>query len=67
MARMGYRATLDWMRQNDDTEWVFPPEGEEPIPSVTAVLTADIFDKQVEDVISDLRRNIEKHWPQPVD
>lgn len=54
--RMGYKETLDWIIQNDDTEWL---HDEEPIASVTATLVADIFQsgnvaKVTEDLIKRL-------------
>jgi hypothetical protein len=57
MARMGYFATLDWVVRNDDTNFL---DDDEPIPSVTICLIADIFDKEIEDVIAALRRRMKR-------
>lgn len=53
--RLGYRATLDWLLDNDDTDWL---DDENPIPSVTASLTADIFGHEVDRVTADLQRRL---------
>lgn len=55
--RMGYRESLLWLIYNDDITWIWD---DEPIPSVTVGFLADIFGKQVEDVIRDLKKAYEK-------
>ncbi len=50
---MGYKASLEWIIDNDDTEWLLD---DVPIPCVTAILIADIFDKEVDKVIKDLKK-----------
>lgn len=57
MARASYKDAIWWMAANDDTEWV---NDDEPIMSVTATLVADLFDKDHETVIRDLRKQLEK-------
>lgn len=57
MPRMGYRETLQWLLDNDDTEWLGGTGyGGEVVASVTAVLVADIFGKTVEQVTADLQK-----------
>lgn len=53
---MGYRASLRWMVDNDDTEWA---RNDDPV-SVTAVLVADIFGVDDEKVRKDLRKMLDK-------
>lgn len=54
--RMGYKESLDWIIQNDDTQWLLD---EEPIASVTATLIADIFQSgNVAKVTADLLKRI---------
>ena len=53
MGKMGYRASLQWIIDNDDTCWL---EDEEPVASVTSCLVADIFDVSIEKLIKDLKR-----------
>lgn len=50
---LGYRDSLRWIIDNDDTEWLDDPE---PIISVTAVFCASIFDRTNDEVIRDLQR-----------
>lgn len=60
--RMGYRAAVAWIVDNDDTE--FLDEGDPA--SVTAVFLADLFGFDVDRVVADLRRykTIKKHFAQ---
>lgn len=57
---MGYREAVRWLAYNDDTEWAtqgLEPDGPtETIPSVTAVLVADIYGRSEREVLRDLRR-----------
>jgi hypothetical protein len=53
MAR--YQDAIAWMAMNDDTEWV---ENHPDKPSVTAVMIADLWDRDVEEVTADLRRKL---------
>lgn len=57
MAKMGYFASIRWLANNDDTDWVFD---EDPCPSVTASLIADIFDVSIEKVTKNLRNELNK-------
>ncbi len=52
MAR--YADAVRWIAQNDDTDWL---DDEQPIPSVTAALVADVFGKPIEKVVQDIRRS----------
>ena len=47
-----YRAAIAWMVLNDDTEWV---DNGDP-QSVTAALVADLFGKDDDKVLQDLKR-----------
>jgi hypothetical protein len=55
--KIGYRASLQWMVDHDDTSWL---DDADPIPSVTAVFAADIFDKDIEKLVADMRKLREK-------
>lgn len=58
MARaIPYKDAIQWMVDNDDTEWA--KEGEDA-PSVTAVLIADIYGKTEDEVRSDLVKGLKK-------
>jgi hypothetical protein len=58
---MGWRDTIAWIAENDDTEWVEgDPDAGAGSPSVTAALAADIFGKTTEDVRLAIRRYFEK-------
>lgn len=52
MKRLGYRASLDWLLDNDDTEWLDDEFGSF---SVTLALLADIFGVTIERAVCDLR------------
>lgn len=58
MKRLGYYAALDWIALNDDTESL---KDAEPIPSVTVCFAADIYDKEIDDVMRDLARRLKRH------
>lgn len=57
MKRASYRDAIRWIAENDDVEWL---EDDDPIPSVTAVLVADLFDVEVDRVTGDLRKAVKK-------
>lgn len=50
---IGYRAALDWIILNDDIEWL---EDEDGVISVTAVMVADIYNKNPDKVVTDLKK-----------
>jgi hypothetical protein len=54
--KMGYKAALQWLLDNDDTEWLDDEFGS---ISVTACLVADIYNKDQDKVIADLRKRKE--------
>jgi hypothetical protein len=49
-----YRDALEWIALNDDTS--FMEDADNVIPSVSVSFVADIWDKDVNKVIKDLRR-----------
>ena len=51
--RLGYRASLDWLLDNDDCEWLLDAD---PTESVSAALVADIFGVSTGKVTRDLLR-----------
>lgn len=51
MKRPSYKEAIDWVVDNDDTEFL---KEESPIPSVTTHLIADMFGATTEKVIKDL-------------
>lgn len=55
--RLGYRAALDWLLDNDDCEWL---DSDCPSPAVTLCLVADLFGIDTERAITDLRRRASK-------
>ena len=56
MATLGYKAALAWIIDNDDTQWLYDEDAHGPILSVTAVFLADIYDKDHDKVVNDLRK-----------
>lgn len=50
---LGYKAALQWVVDNDDTEWLTSEYGS---PSVTAVFLADIYERSIDKVVRDLRK-----------
>ncbi len=50
---LGYRASLQWLLDNDDTQWLDDENGSE---SVTLALVSDIFGKKDGQATADLRR-----------
>jgi len=54
--RASYKAAIEWMVENDDTEWI----GCDDPHSVTAAMVADLFGKDDETVRADLRRALKK-------
>jgi hypothetical protein len=57
LIKPSFRAAIQWMADNDDTEWL---EDDEPILSVTAALVADLFGAEPKRVIRSLRRALAK-------
>jgi hypothetical protein len=55
--RMGYRAGLDWLLDNDDTDWLDDECGS---PSVTLCLLADLMGIDQDRAVADLRRRRDK-------
>lgn len=53
---LGYRAALEWIARNDDTEWLHDGGW----TSVTAALVADIYSRTEDEVESDLRKMVAK-------
>lgn len=53
-----YQDAIDWIAQNDDTDWLDDPNGSW---SVTLCLVADIFGRTCEEATRDLRRAI-AYW-----
>ena len=58
--RPSYRRALRWIVENDDTEWLEPDDRRPIVPSVAAVLVADLFGHSDEKVIRDLQREMNK-------
>lgn len=56
LIKPSFRAAIQWMADNDDTEWL---SDEEPTLSVTAALVADLFGAEHERVVKSLRRALE--------
>jgi hypothetical protein len=52
-----YRDALQWIINNDDTEWL---HDDDPVISVTAALVADIYDRSTDEVIADLKKRYVK-------
>lgn len=60
--QIGYKASIEWIVQNDDCEWLYPEKGEASHPCVTACLVADQFVHPVEKVVKDIRKKHEQIW-----
>lgn len=56
-ARMGYKASLQWLIYNDDCHWLDDEHGS---ISVTTAFVADMFDKTDEQITADLRKARDK-------
>jgi hypothetical protein len=50
---MPYRDAVRWVILNDDVHWL---DGEDESPSVTACYLADIYGRDTEETVADLRR-----------
>lgn len=59
MTRPSYKEALRWLALNDDCEWL---KDDEPALSVAAALVADMFEKEDNKLIADLRRVHAKVW-----
>lgn len=57
LIKPSFRAAIQWIADNDDTEWL---ADDEPILSVTAAFVADLFGSDEARVIRSLRRAIAK-------
>lgn len=57
--RASYHHAIQWMADNDDTEWV-NSDDDDPIMSVTACMVADLFVKTDATVVHDLRKILSK-------
>lgn len=55
LKRMGYRAALQWLLDNDDCSWL-DDSGFMERMSISACLVADIYDKQQSKIPEDLRK-----------
>ena len=53
---LGYRAALQWLHDNDDTDWLGDDVADCTPISVTALLVADIYDRATDEVTADLIR-----------
>jgi len=64
MRRPGYREAVEWLVNNDDTEWAtYDPIGEtEGLASisVTGALTCDLFGVETERLRADIRRGLKR-------
>jgi uncharacterized protein YidB (DUF937 family) len=61
MKRAGYREAVQWIADNDDTEWVRNDKDTAlGTPSVTACLVADLFGVDEERVRRDIKRRLPK-------
>lgn len=52
-----YLYAVRWVANNDDTEFL---NDEDPVPSVTVCFLADIYQRTVDDVMVDLRKELAK-------
>lgn len=59
--RMGYKATLDWLIDNEDLS-DFARNDDDPTPTVACTLAADIFGKTIDRLRIDLiHRSSDRH------
>lgn len=60
MRRVGsYKTAITWIALNDDTDFL-DDENCDDIVSVSCCLVADIFGRTTDEVIADLRKELEK-------
>ena len=63
MKRASYRAAIQWIVDNDDTEWAeYDKSTAMGTPSVTACLIADLFGVDDERIRRDVLRGLSKHF-----
>ena len=60
ITRPSYRRALQWIVDNDDTEWLDGDQNDDAPLSVTASLVADLFGHSDEKVERDLRKALKK-------
>ena len=60
ITRPSYRRALQWIVDNDDTEWLDGDQNDDTPLSVTASLVADLFGHSDEKVERDLRKALKK-------
>jgi hypothetical protein len=58
--RPSYRRALQWIVDNDDTEWLDGDQNHDTPLSVTASLLVDLFGHRDEKVERDLRKALKK-------
>ena len=57
-----YRRAIQWIAEEDDCYWVLDHKnGHELIPSVTAVMVADLFNKDIKTVTKAITNYMVKH------
>lgn len=74
MRRASYREAIQWIADNDDTEWLTDAEeaswddGEytldNTVPSVTLCLVMDLFDVELHKAVTDLKKALDKRTMQ---
>lgn len=57
MKRKTYKEAIQWIVDNDDTEWV---HDDDPIPCVTASMVADLYNVPIEQVVRAITKEIKK-------
>lgn len=63
LIRPSFKAAIQWMADNDDTEWVGETADDDGPISVTAALVADLFGADHARVTESLRRALRKRQP----
>ena len=60
MTRASYRRAVQWIAENEDTDWALP-ENEGFGISVTAALVCDLFEVPDEKLLKDVRRALKRY------
>lgn len=63
MRRPGYREAVEWLAHNDDCYWLGDHDSHGPMLSVAASVVRDLWDVSDDKLITDLRRELRKVYP----
>lgn len=58
-----YKEAVEWIASNDDCYWIGDRDAHGPIMSVTACMVRDLWNKNDEKVIKDIRKALRIAYP----